>query len=316
MTFPRHLTLLVALLAAVGCSTAPATPPTPPTAAPTAVSVLTDRQSTRIESAAQTARTTSGSYAYREYADTLIQRELDIRPGDAVLDIGAGDGWWAERFAAQVGDGIVYALEVDQEKVDKLKEKFAADAHVRPFLGETDSTTLHTDSCSLAFFSQVYHHLDEGGHTAYLKHLRDVVTPTGRLVVIEKYTGIDVGRGDHGTKLSDLLAQAEDAGWAPMRVELMPKTYHFIAIFGQKEMFPLEPGRDQQAVSDLLAKVGLSKSAPITPSSDWQSTRIESAAQTARKENTRYPHRAFADTLIKRELDLKADDTVIDIGAG
>jgi len=43
--------------------------------------------------------------------------------------------------------------------------------------------------------------------------------------------------------LSKLITQAENAGWIPMRIELMPKTYHYIAIFGQKDVFPTEPER-------------------------------------------------------------------------
>jgi ubiquinone/menaquinone biosynthesis C-methylase UbiE len=200
-------------------------------------------RSTRIESIDQTARAVGDRYPHRSYADTLIKRELDLQPSDTIIDIGAGDGWWTERFAKQITTGTIHALEVDQPKVDTLAKKFAKNKHVQPFLGEKDGTGLPQNSCDLAFFSQVYHHLPEGGHTAYLKHLSDVVKPNGRLVVIEKYTGVGLGRGEHGTQLSSLITQAENAGWVPMRIELMPKTYHFIAIFGQKEMFPIEPER-------------------------------------------------------------------------
>ncbi|MHC4996076.1 MAG: class I SAM-dependent methyltransferase, partial [Planctomycetota bacterium] len=157
--------------------------------------------------------------------------------------IGAGDGWWTERFAKQITEGTIHALEVGQDKVDTLSKKFKDNPRVKPFLGPKDGTGLSADTCDLAFFSQVYHHLPKDGQADYLTHLRRVVKPNGRLVVIEKYTGIELGRGTHGTQLSKLITKAEDAGWVPMRIELMPRTYHFIAIFGQKEMFPLEPER-------------------------------------------------------------------------
>ncbi len=36
--------------------------------------------------------------AYRRHRRYIIA-ELDLKPGDTVVDIGAGDGWWAQRMA-------------------------------------------------------------------------------------------------------------------------------------------------------------------------------------------------------------------------
>lgn len=119
-----------------------------------------------------------------------------------------------------------------------MKKRFSGQPQVRPYVCPSNGTGLKDDSCDLAFFSQSYHHLPKDGHVAYLKHLRSVVKPTGRVVVIEKYTETGLGAGTHGTRLSRLIRQAEDAGWVPVRVELMTGTYHYIAIFAQKDLFP------------------------------------------------------------------------------
>ena len=61
--------------------------------------------STRVTDPKQHAPVAGGgnSYAFRSKADYVL-KELDLKPGDAVVDIGAGEGWWSERMAAAVGE--------------------------------------------------------------------------------------------------------------------------------------------------------------------------------------------------------------------
>ena len=142
-----------------------------------------------------------------------------------------------------------------RRKVDGMKKRFSGTPQIKPLLCKSDSTGLPENSCDLAFFSQSYHHLNKNGHVAYLKHLRTVVRPTGRVVIIEKYTETGLGAGTHGTRLSRLIRQAEEAGWVPVRVELMTGTYHYVAVFAQKNLFPPDqrkakkrkPGRKKPA---------------------------------------------------------------------
>ena len=124
-----------------------------------------------------------------------------------------------------------------------MKEKFATSPQIQPYLCPTDGTGLPEDSCDLAFLSQTYHHLDSGGRVDYLRHLRSVVKPDGRVVIIEKYLDIASNARGHGTSLSQLVKDAEDAGLVPVRCELMVGTYHYLATLVQKELFPREPRR-------------------------------------------------------------------------
>lgn len=198
-------------------------------------------ETTRVNDENQCACRIGGGYPYREKSEYVL-KELDLKPGDVVVDIGAGDGWWAEKMARAVGEeGTIHAGEVVQDKVDKMKEKFAGLPQVKPYLCPTDGTGLEENSADLAFLSRTYHHLNKDGQVDYLRHLRSVLKPTGRVVIIEGNRELATGRGrDHACSPGVLTQQAEEAGWILLRCELIDGTYNFIAIFAQKELFPIK----------------------------------------------------------------------------
>jgi ubiquinone/menaquinone biosynthesis C-methylase UbiE len=199
-------------------------------------------ESTRVADAKQHTYSGSGGYPYRDKSDYVL-KELDLKNGDVVVDIGAGDGWWGRQMAKSVGaEGIIHASEVEQKKVDDMKKKLADVPQIKPYLSPLDGTALPENSCDLAFLSKTYHHLNEGSHVDYLRHLHTIVKPTGRLCVIEMNSALGSGRGaEHAWSPGLLIQQAEEAGWILVRCELMTGTYHFIAIFVQKELFPPQP---------------------------------------------------------------------------
>ncbi len=145
-----------------------------------------------------------GGYGYREAADIVIKR-LQLKPDSVIVDIGAGDGWWAAKMAEKLSPaGTVHAGEVEQKKVDNMKSKWAGTPQIKPYLCPFDGTGLEADSCDLAFISKTYHHFNKDGQVDYLKHLKQVIKPSGKLVIIERHPSLATGRGkEHGWQLPE-----------------------------------------------------------------------------------------------------------------
>lgn len=175
---------------------------------------------------------------YREAAGYVVKR-LGLRRNSVVVDIGAGDGWWASKIAEKLGPkGVIHAGEVDQKKVDTIKEKWEAVPQIKPYLCPTDGTGLKENSCDLAFISKTYHHFDKDTHVDYLRHLKKVIKPSGRVVIIERHADLVSGRGkEHAWQPGLLGQQAEQAGWMLLRCELIPRSDHFMATLVKPEVF-------------------------------------------------------------------------------
>ncbi len=60
-------------------------------------------------------------------------------------------------------------------------------------------------------------------------------------MVIEHYQELATGRArDHAWSPGLLTQQAEQAGWILVRCELITGTNHFITVFAQKDLFPIQ----------------------------------------------------------------------------
>jgi ubiquinone/menaquinone biosynthesis C-methylase UbiE len=121
-----------------------------------------------------------------EERPALLMAALKLKPGDVAADIGAGTGYYTRRLAQAVGtNGVVYAVEIQQEMLDILTNKLAeVNIHnVKPALGTTSDPKLPAASVDLILMVDVYHEFDHPYEMA--EAMARALKPGGRMVFVE-----------------------------------------------------------------------------------------------------------------------------------
>jgi ubiquinone/menaquinone biosynthesis C-methylase UbiE len=141
----------------------------------------------------------------QEERSDLLLPALKLKAGDVVADIGCGSGYYTRRLAKIVGTpltrpsttlspsdgemdgvrGIVYAVEIQQEMLDLLTNKLAAEKifNVKPVLGTITNPNLPRASVDLILMVDVYHEFDHPFEM--VEAMCQALKPDGRIVFVE-----------------------------------------------------------------------------------------------------------------------------------
>jgi ubiquinone/menaquinone biosynthesis C-methylase UbiE len=151
---------------------------------------------------------------------------MEWKPGTIVADIGAGDGRYAFAAAQLVGpSGKVFATEIDQEKLTKLRSQVTK-LHLTNVIvleSKEADTNLPPECCDAIFLRRVYHHLTKPAEfdAALIRSLK----PAGRLAIIEfpprsglePVEGVPANRGAHGIPQKIAVEELTAAGLSIIR---------------------------------------------------------------------------------------------------
>jgi ubiquinone/menaquinone biosynthesis C-methylase UbiE len=147
---------------------------------------------------------------------------LDLKPGDAIADIGAGTGYFARRFAHHAGK--VFAVDID-EKLLKLAAG-GAPPNLSTVLAAPDDPRLPAASVDTIFFCDVLHHIEN--RPAYYAKLAAALKPDGRIVIVDFHKKkLPVGPPE-SMKLSreEVTGELEAAGFRLTRsLDILPYQY-------------------------------------------------------------------------------------------
>lgn len=135
-----------------------------------------------------------------------LRQILEPAPGERVLEIGPGTGYYTLDLAEWVGpDGAVEIFDIQQEMLDhtmaRARERGISNVH--PMLGDARSLPYEDDSFDAAALTAVLGEIPDPD--AALREINRVLKPGGRLIVGELF-------GDpHMVTLSTLRRRAEAA---------------------------------------------------------------------------------------------------------
>ncbi|ACD83976.1 class I SAM-dependent methyltransferase [Candidatus Methylacidiphilum infernorum] len=114
-----------------------------------------------------------------------VLHALRLKPGEKIVDIGAGTGYFAVKFARAVGpEGEVLALDREPAMVDYLRKRAQKEGlnNLKVRHVPTNDPKLKKQSADLIFFCNSYHHIHNPG---YLKKLANALKENGRICVID-----------------------------------------------------------------------------------------------------------------------------------
>ena len=114
-----------------------------------------------------------------------LLRNMDIHPGNTIADIGAGSGYHVFKMAPKVGEGLIYAVDIQDKMLAALRNKKQNGKHKNIVLikGNERSVNLPENSIDKVLMVDVYHEF------AYpiemIASIKKALRPNGKLFMIE-----------------------------------------------------------------------------------------------------------------------------------
>jgi ubiquinone/menaquinone biosynthesis C-methylase UbiE len=154
---------------------------------------------------------------------------LKIPKGAVVADVGAGSGYMTEKLSKRVGPaGTVYANDIQSEMLRLLgvRLKNRKITNVTLVQGDPDDPKLPAATLDLELLVDVYHEFQ--APQTMLRHLREALKPTGRLVLLE-YRKEDPTipiRPEHKMSVAEAKLEVEAEGYTLSQVdESLPRQH-------------------------------------------------------------------------------------------
>jgi ubiquinone/menaquinone biosynthesis C-methylase UbiE len=118
-------------------------------------------------------------------ADVMI-KQLAIQAGNRVADVGCHEGYMTVKLSKAVGPaGLVYAVDIEQTKLDKLKMHLGTRkiTNVSAVKADSDNPKLPERALDAVLILDSYHEMKE--HDKILQAIKSSLRPGGRLVICE-----------------------------------------------------------------------------------------------------------------------------------
>ena len=122
---------------------------------------------------------------------TMLLKNLDLKSGMHVADIGAGSGYYTRMLSTRIGNGKVYAVDIEPEMIAYLKEKIKKEklSNISTVLGTEKSVSLTAESIDMMLLVDVYHEFSFPYEMALSMYKS--LKPKGKLVLVEFRTEDD-----------------------------------------------------------------------------------------------------------------------------
>lgn len=116
---------------------------------------------------------------------TQLLKNLDIKPGMVIADIGAGSGYHSTLLSKMVGNGKVYAVDVEPEMISYLNDRITLEGtkNIIPVLSTEQSVSLPANAINMMLLVDVYHEFSFPYEMTL--SMLNALKPGGKLVLVE-----------------------------------------------------------------------------------------------------------------------------------
>jgi SAM-dependent methyltransferase len=155
-----------------------------------------------------------------------VLRALDLKPGNVVVDLGSGAGYFALKISKSVGgQGKVMAVDLRRLSLTFLwiRSRLQHLDNVSTIVGVSNDPRLGGTKVDAVLIANTYHELDEPN--SILRQICRSLRPDGRLVVVDRgpgFTPVKEGSGSrdpHEIALSRVEGELTAGGFSVMNIE-------------------------------------------------------------------------------------------------
>ena len=116
---------------------------------------------------------------------SLLLKNLAVKPGMVVADIGAGSGYHSALLSKMVGTGKVFAVDVEPEMIAYLNARIKQEklSRIVPVLSTEQKVSLPENTIDMMLLVDVYHEFSFPYEMAL--SMRAALKPGGKLVLVE-----------------------------------------------------------------------------------------------------------------------------------
>ncbi len=158
-----------------------------------------------------------------------ILRKIGVREDTIFADIGCGTGYFTIPAAEMAERGNVFAIDMQEEMLEMLKEKISGKENITIVSSTEDKIPLPDESVDIAFMANVLHEIDGDGT---LREAHRILRHGGILVVVDwKKEKTEIGPPmEHRLSLKEAEFKIKGVGLSPKdSFEIQPYHYCIVA---------------------------------------------------------------------------------------
>jgi arsenite methyltransferase len=145
-----------------------------------------------------------------------IIKNLPLREGNSIADIGSGGGYFTIEFAKLIGEEAnVYAVDMNSKSLDFIEQEVEKEGlnNVKTVLADKNGFSIPEKSVDILFLRNVFHHLPNP--VDYFKNVTKFLKTDGKIAIVDyKKKGFSfTGLFGHFTPENLLIETMEKAGF-------------------------------------------------------------------------------------------------------